>query len=424
MTTILKKLSELTSKNQNGTETISDIEVQEKKEETSFHDQGFNMSKSCIGNSQILQASLEALYQSFERKCKENLHEQHQLKQPYITEQKGKKTALLNKEEELPRLEKRVVETNEEIEKLNKDCRIIRTNPETIVDVDTKASAKFWIGLSFLIPLTVYIFIFYISTSFSAFFRDFDPGISLFQGMFDPKALSKAYEGGVLELGFVLFIPFIFFALGYLIHMFQEKKGITNTFKIAALFVITFLFDAILAYLIDQKLYNLNKTFESEEFGVAVAFQSVGFWVIIFAGFVAYIVWGLVFDFVMKENADRDKIKTYLKEKKEEIVEKEQKLVNFKKEISAVEEVISLIKVRISELQNIIDGFILPVMNYKALSTSYLQGWQKYIGSELTGDEAKRDAQLLTCRKVYDKHISDLDINTDTYQNKLYTKTH
>ena len=422
--TILKKLTELTSKSQNGTATISESEIQEKKEVVSFHDQGESTSKSCTGNPQNLQASLDALYQSFERKCKENLNGQHKLKQPYITEQKGKKTALLNKEEELIRLEKRIDETNDEIEELNKKCRTIRTNPEDIVDVDTKASAKFWIGLSFLIPLTAYIFIFYISTSFSAFFREFDPGISLFQGMFDPQALSKAYEASFLELGFVLFIPFIFFALGYLIHMFQEKKGIANGLKIAALFIITFIFDAILAYLIDQKLYNLNKTFESEEFGVSVAFQSVGFWVIIFAGFVAYIVWGLVFDFVMKEYADRDKIKTYLKEKKEEIIEKQQKLVNIKSEVLTIEEVISSIKVRVSELQNIIDGFILPVMNYKALSTEYLQGWQKYIGSGLTGDESKRDNQLLACRKIYDKHISDLDIDTDSYQNKLYTKTH
>ncbi len=425
MATILKKLSELTSKNQNGKESVSESpESQENQRRLSYHEQGYSMSRSCIGNPQILQSSLDALYQSFERKCKQNLNEQHQLKQPYITEQKGKKTALLNKEEELSRLEKRVVETNKEIDKLNEACSILRTNPETYIDVDTKASAKFWIGLSFLIPLAVYIFIFYISTSFSAFFKEFDPGTSLFHGMFDPNALSKAYEAGGLELGFVIFIPFVFFALGYLIHMFQEGEGVLNKVKIASLFIITFLFDALLAYLIEKKLYDLNKTFDSPEFNISIAFQSAGFWVIIFAGFVAYIVWGLVFDFVMKENADRDKIKTSLKEKKRDILEKEKKKASLKEQITNLEEVIASIKVRISELQNIIDGFILPVMNYKSLSTAYLQGWQQYVGSELTGDESKREAKLLESRKVYDKHVNDLDINTDTYQNKLYTKTH
>jgi hypothetical protein len=421
--TILKKLTQLTSQNNGEVKDVS-TEALDKKEKISFHDQGYNMSKSCSGNSRNLRASLDALYQSFENKCKEDLIVQEKLKRPYITEQKGKKTSILNKNEELDKLKMNIKETNDEIDSLNKDCRRIRTNPEEYVDVDTKASAKFWIGISFLIPLAIYVFIFYISTSFSAFFREFDPSISLFQGMFDPQALSKAYDGGILELGFVLFIPFVFFALGYLIHMFQEREGIANKLKIAALFVITFIFDAILAYLIDQKLYNLNKTFESEEFNISIAFQSVSFWLIIFAGFVSYIVWGLVFDFVMKEHADRDKIKNLLKEKREEIVEKEQKIEKLKSQIITTEEIISSIKVRVDELQSIIDGFILPVMNYKALSTDYLQGWKHYISSTPGGSEDKKNTLLLDCRKVFDKHMSDLDINTDTYQNKLYTKRH
>lgn len=241
--------------------------------------------------------------------------------------------------------------------------------------------------------------------------------------MFDPEALTKASKAGILELVFILFIPFVFFALGYLIHMFQEKRGVISKLKIVMLFVITFLFDAILAYLIDEKLYNLNKTFESETFNISVAFQSVSFWVIIFAGFVSYIVWGLVFDFVMKEYADRDKIKAFIKEKKEAILEKEKKFKRIKEQIEKVEDEVSKIKTRITELQNIIDGFILPVMNYKALSAEYLQGWQHYIASDLRMGGEGKDTLLLDCKKVYNKHIRDLEIDTDTYQNKVYTKT-
>ena len=241
--------------------------------------------------------------------------------------------------------------------------------------------------------------------------------------MFDPQALTKAYEGGLLELCFVLFIPFVFFALGYLIHMFQEKKGLGNKLKIAMLFIITFMFDAILAYLIDEKLYNLNKTFESEPFGVSVAFQSVSFWVIIFAGFVSYIVWGLVFDFVMKEHADRDKIKSFIKEKKEAISEREKAISKFNDKIEKIEEEISKLKIRISELQNIIDGLILPVMNYKALSAEYFQGWLQYIAAEMGLGKNEQDVKLKECTTIYEKHIKGLELDTDTYQNKVYTKT-
>ncbi len=418
---LLKKLTQLTSQKENEEETKTEsIETQK----ITYKEDGKKNSEDCSGNPYNLEISLETIYQAFENKCKRDALSQHQLKQPYSAEQKGKKTTLLNKDEELRRLEKNVNAVYTEIDNLNKECRKVKTNPEDyLLDVDKKASAKFWIGISFLIPLAVYVFVFYISTSFSAFFREFDPGTSLFKGMFDPEALSKAYEAGALELIFILFIPFVFFALGYLIHMFQEKRGVVSKLKIVMLFVITFLFDAILAYLIDEKLYNLNKTFESEAFNVSVAFQSVSFWVIIFAGFVSYIVWGLVFDFVMKEYADRDKIKTFIKEKKEAIFEKEKKLIKIKVQITKIEEEVAVIKTRITELQNIIDGFILPVMNYKALSTEYLQGWQYYIASELRMGREGKDNLLLDCKKVYDRHIQNLDIDTDTYQNKVYTNT-
>lgn len=419
---LLKRLTEMTS--QNGKATTLDPPQIIEKEKKTYHEDGFITSRACQGLAHNLEASLDNIYQKFENECKTNFNEQEKLKQPYISEQKGKKTALLNKTEELERTEKKIEKIDEDIEKLNHDCRKVRTHPEDyLIDVDKRASAKFWIGISFLIPLAFYIFIFYISTSYSAFFREFSLGSGFVEGIFYPQALTNALSHGPLELGFILFIPFVFFGLGYLVHMFQEKKGITNKFKIAMLYLITFLFDAILAYLIEEKLYNLNKTFDSEPFNIVIASQSVSFWVIIFAGFVSYIVWGLVFDFVMKEHADRDKVKSFIQSKKEEILSKEKTLQKINETIDKIEEEMSNLKVRISVLQNIIDGFILPVMNYKALSTEYFQGWQQYIAAELRLGRDEQDKALLECREVYNKHIKSLELDTDTYQNKVYTKT-
>jgi hypothetical protein len=415
---LLKRLSQLNTKKE-----TTPIETSETAPLT-YHDSGYNNSKTCSGSPYNLQISLETTYEAFEKKCKEDVINQDHLKQPYVAEQKGKKTNLLNKVEEHTRLKEKINTFHKEIDQLKHMCRKVKTNPEDyILDVDNKASAKFWIGISFLIPLAAYIFVFYVSTSFSAFFREFDPGISLFQGMFDPQALSKAYQAGSLELIFILFIPFVFFALGYLIHMFQEKRSLANVFKVAALFIITFLFAAILAYLIDEKLYNLNKTFDSAVFNIATAAKSISFWLIIFAGFVSYIVWGLVFDFVMKEHSNRDKIKTFIKEKKLAILEFEKKVLKTETKLTHIEKEIAALKVRIAELQNIIDGFILPVMNYKALSTEFLQGWLKYISAALQMGKNEKDLLLSECRTIYNTHIKDLDINTDTYQNKIYTKT-
>lgn len=418
---LLKNLTGLKTKNK------IDASISIKKNEDAkitYYEDAYTISKSCGGTPHNLDSALHAIYEKFEKKCKEGYQEQEKLKQPYIVESKGKKTSLLNKSEESKKLESKKVKKEEEIEKLNYDSINVKRHPEVYgIEIDKTSSAKFWIGLTFLFPLTLYIFIFYISTSYSAFFRYFDPGTSLFTGMFYPKALSESYESGILVLGFVLFIPFIFFALGYLIHMFQEKKGIINSLKIVSLFIITFLFDAILAYLIDEKMYNIHKTIDSLDFNVALAFQSVSFWLIIFAGFVSYIVWGLVFDFVMKEYADRDKIKSFIRDKKEEIINIKKSIVKIVTQISRIENDCDTLKTRITELQNIIDGFILPIQNYKAFSSEYYNGWQNYIGAELPiGINEKKNLQD-KCKTIYDNHIKELELDTDNYQNKVYIKT-
>lgn len=418
---LLKRLTELRPQKEKKETTLTKVS---EDNNVDYKDEGYETSKSCQGKEPTLRTSLETIYQKFENDSKIDLAYQEKLKLPYTTELKGKATSILNKNEEKKELEDEVKEKEEQVEKLHQDTINVRRSPiEYGLDVDKRSTAKFWIGISFLLPLSAYILIFYISTSYSAFFRTFDPSTSLFQGMFYPKALSKAYEDGLLELGFVIFIPFVFFALGYLIHMFQENKGFVNVLKIIGLFIITFIFDAILAYLIDEKLYNLNKTFDSPDFNVAIAFQSVSFWLIIFAGFVSYIVWGLVFDFVMKEHADRDKIQSFISDKIEEIGNKEKLILKTKSKIKAIQEETSNLETRIAELQNIIDGFILPIRNYKLLSAQYLQGWQKYIAAELPiGENEKNNLQEI-CRGVYDTHIKNLELDTDDYQNKVFTKT-
>ncbi|MCW5516924.1 ABC transporter permease [Muriicola sp. Z0-33] len=418
---LLKSIAQI--KPSNNTETISDENAFEAERKT-YHEDGFNTSKTCQGRPENLAASMEAIYNRYENKCREQELEQNKLKHPYITELKGKQTFIITRKEELERQQERLAATETQIENLRSDIIGVRRDPGAYgISADRRSTSKFWIGLLLLAFLTVYILIFYISTSFSAFFRTFNPSTELFSGMFYPQALQEAYDAGALELGFILFIPFVFFGLGYLIHMFWHKKSTINVLKVLLLFITTFIFDALLAYLIDEKLYNLDKTFEDPIYSVGIAFSSPSFWVIIFAGFVSYAIWGLVFDMVMKEHADRDKIQNYIATLEKEIRNILPKREKHKEEIHAIEKGIDEVKVRCSELENIIDGFILPIRNYKALSSEYLQGWMECVSSLIAMGHEETRQYLNACREVYDKHIKKLDLDTDTYQNKVYTKS-
>ena len=60
-------------------------------------------------------------------------------------------------------------------------------------ELNKMAQLKMWIGVVILAILTLYLFIFYSSTFYSAFFKDFNAEIKVGEAMFDPDALSHAW---------------------------------------------------------------------------------------------------------------------------------------------------------------------------------------------------------------------------------------
>ncbi len=381
-------------------------------------------AKLCSGRTPNLKASLETLYEQFFTKTKQDDRTQHQLKQPYIIEKESLSVKSMNGIEEENKVLSQKEALQTEINTLKQEGIQLMDNPSVLEKLKPQSKAKFWIGLVFLVPLSFYIFIFYISTAYSAFFKEFDPNVSLFHTIFEAKALNKALEAGWLEAGFVALIPFVFFSLGYLIHMFWSRKKWSGYIKVAILFIVTFTFDAILAYLIDEKEYNFNKSFNSPEFSISHAFQDPTFWLIIFAGFVSYIVWGLVFDMVMIEHAKRDTLTFFRKNHQEKLRLKYKELEKLQEKHDAIEEENTQYKVRQKELECIIDGFILPIQNYKVTAITYLKGWQQYIAAELPIGQDEKTTLLNACATTYQDHLQKLDLVADEYQNKVFTKNH
>ncbi|WP_108866753.1 hypothetical protein [Aquimarina aquimarini] len=416
----MELLQQLTKKKEEITEVKNGVAVNP-IDKTNQASVAYEDSKACGGRTPNLKASLETLYEQFFTKIKADGFEQQQLKQPYITETESLEEKLAHKEEEIKKVTQEQDSLQSQINALHQESILAIKNPETLEEIKPKSNIKLWMGLVFLIPLSAYIFIFYISTAYSSFFKVFDPNISLFHTIFEPKAIERAFEAGWMEAGFVILIPFVFFSLGYLIHMFWSQNKISSYIKVGALLIITLSFDVILAYLIDQKEYNFNKTPESPEFTISMALESPTFWLIIFAGFVSYFIWGLVFDTVMIENAKRDTMQFFRKNHQEKVKQKNKLLGKTKQKLDNLEEESETYKVRLKELACIIEGFILPIQNYKVFAIAYLKGWQKYIAAELPMGQEEKINLLEECGVVYQSHIKSLDLEADDYQNKIYT---
>lgn len=390
-----------------------------KKVKFTFFESGYGSSKQAQGNHTVFRACLEEVYMDFKGKCREDEKLQQELNAPYLDEKGRQQTELKKRMTAQGLIEESITTTEEKIKTHKSDIVEVKRNPEKYgLDVDSKPKAQFYIGLIVLVPITFYLLVFYMSASFSAFFKDFDDS-AISAAIFDGKALKKAIEGGWLEGIFIATIPFAFMGLGYLIHMFLKNKHWSTYFKIAILYVVTFVFDAILAYQIEKKIYDFQKTPDSPAFDLQIAFNSVEFWGIIFAGFVVYIIWGLVFDFVMKEYDDFDKIKVFIKSKKDDIKNSEKEILNLIEKLNPIKEEVSGIEGKIIDLQRTIDGFIFANKQYLTYHTEYVKGW--YLAITDNFDALKRREELLKhCEEVEKRHVEAHNVHDESQEARLY----
>ncbi|TDW48737.1 hypothetical protein EV144_103254 [Flavobacterium sp. 270] len=386
-----------------------------------YYQSGFAASIKATGKPIVLKACLQNLYMSFEDQCRKQKLEQDRLKQPYREEQEKNRTELKKCEAAIGIYEKKGQDVDDAVDQIKNEIIEVKRNPDKYGIEDGKGlKAQFYIGLFLLLPITLYVLVFYISASYSAFFKEFSND-SLTAAIFDADAFSNSFKASWLEGVLVITIPFVFMGLGYVIHMVQKGKGIKNVFRMIALFLTTFLFDALLAYQIEKKIYEFNKTTDSAPYNLNIALGEAEFWMIIFAGFVVYIIWGLVFDFVMKEFENIDKIRAFIRGKKEKMVDLDKLKTEYVNKINDFKQQIVTITGKISELQSKIDGFVFPVKEYLHYHHQYKEGWFQAIGTEIALPYREKEELLESCEQHSEEHLSKLNLIDPDFQHLVYS---
>ncbi|WP_426326767.1 hypothetical protein [Pedobacter sp. R-06] len=411
-------------------------EAEEVRKRT-YHEAGFRDGSRNSGSPLALAICLNAIYAKFQNEEKELVEKQQLAKEPYINEQKTKETEVKtlaiseeSKKQQIAQVETNIRKVKDNIEELKFEINELARDPEKYhISASKGASTKFWIGLIILMPLSLYLFTFYISTSYSAFFKPFDATSTIIMNVLDSKAFSKAWQDGSLEGAFVTFIPFVFLGLGYLIHMFGEVKSVVNYVKIGLLLLTTFVFDAILAYQIEEKIYELTKTFDTPPFNLPIAFGKIQFWGIIFAGFVVYLIWGVVFDFIMKEHREKDKIKHEQLRRKKDIQIHQDRITDIEMqkekliaELSDIKKLSLESQGRIVTLQRIIDAVIIPTKEYVLYASEYMQGWITFVNEKLRISQHEKLDLQNECRACYDENLKSVGASEDS-QNSVYVST-
>jgi hypothetical protein len=364
---------------------------------------GFQQSKNHNANPIALDVELHKLLEQYKKTIDTGAQEQEQLKSPLrgkiatLDIDIQKTTGLIERirQHKIPTLEQKIGEIKSEISD-------IRKNPEHYTEKPGKLGVVL-MGI-ILALLTVYLWIFYTSASYSAFFREFKADdINVANSIFDPGAITHAWERGAPALVLVVTMPFIFLGLGVLMHKFIEEKHWSKWIKLSLVIIVTFFFDFIIAYEIVKKIYDLQALNSLEDlppYQFSMAFGDINFWLIIFAGFVTYLIWGLLFEKFMTDTRKRDHAGEQIRVRQSEVDEIQKEIKRLESEADALDQTIHQSARDRAQAEADLSGVFFKPREVEYVVFHFMSGWMQFIEGGLMVTPANKDSLRQQTRDI------------------------
>lgn len=211
-------------------------------------------------------------------------------------------------ESEIKVKEKKIDEFRQELLKIKE----VQNNDHEKIKREAFSTLKFSLNLFLLIMLSVYLFFFYVSAAYKALYVDFEKiADNIAQGIGTGSIMPGPAElGEAIRYNYLLFlVPFVFYAFGWAFHILLELKQKVKFVFLGLLIAVTFTVDFLIAMIIH------NNTEEAKELmGLATKHWSGSstFYIILFLGFLVYIIWSLLLDSLLRE-WDKRKITANIK---------------------------------------------------------------------------------------------------------------
>lgn len=391
---IKKNIKEIFSLRQGESVTTTDssqIPLSEnRKENETYKEYGFRMAGRTEGGLHAFTPCLQSVYLGLKKEQEEDELLQRDLMLSLQNKRANSEKEKEQEENNLKASKDKQKSLEEEIEEKNQQLSNLESD-------SYRRNREAWITLIIsgviLIPFTLYFFIFYSSVAYSAFFKEFTleslaagGNFKLADAIFDSHALANAYADGITTLLFILLMPIIFLAFGFILNRWEKEIGWLKWIKIPAIILVAFIFDSLLSYEICEKIYNLHTQMSLEEmpeYSLVLASHDPRFWVIICLGFVSYLIWGITFGYFVKaldrldlNQIQRGKLGNDIKMLKERMEET-------RKEQNSIENKIAELKADIQKIDNQINGTVAryDIVKIKLELNNFHAGWQQYLAA-------------------------------------------
>lgn len=358
------------------------------------------------GEPMSLAAVLQYIYASEKQKMIENkaLQDAHKASIQNAANQVDLKITTLKSANAV--LDSQIETSSDKISKLESEISVLKASNG---EENKQAVVKFYIGCFILLILSVYLFIFYSSTFYSAFIHTPEDVSS---AMFDPQAIPNAFSHGIMSGLFLCTVPIIFLGLGFGLHYISKQQGIDKYIKSGALILVTLIFDCILAGAIAKGLYQVwasDLWGSAPPFTLSMASSDLNVWAVIFCGFIVYMIWAVVFDLTMTAYGDIHSNESIIINLKQQIEQERKNLDTKKNEIlkndGEIQQLIVQKNNLLSEMSLVkIDKNII----FNVFSQFY-QGWMTTLNAVGLGADKENDCKLSYSQEC--KNLLGIDLD-------------
>ena len=374
------------------------LQSESRKSQETYTQYGFRLAGISQGVLQAFTPNLHSVCLGMKKEQEDDESLQNEL---ILSLQNKKANFEREKEIETGKLEqnkKRKAALEEELQEKKQELAELKTT-------EYQRNRSAWITLIIssviLIPFTLYFFIFYSSVAYSAFFKQFsldnigeDGDFQLSEAIFDSHALSAAASEGATTLLFILLMPIIFLAFGFVLNRWEREEGWLKWIKIPFIIVAAFIFDTLLSYEICEKIYNLDSQMSLEDlppYSLTLASIDPRFWVIICLGFVSYLIWGFTFGYFVQSLDLLDLNKIHHDHLCNEMANIKHKIADTEKAQAENTTRIVSLRADIQTVENQLNGTVAryDVNKIKLELNHFLAGWQQYMAAMGKSEEEK-----------------------------------
>jgi uncharacterized coiled-coil protein SlyX len=288
------------------------------------------------------------------------------------------------------------------------DDRLEQLEIEKVNLKDTEAPATdylpFVMGIFITILLTCYLFVFYSSSGYSAFYGVKQGSL----GFINPNVFSEAKNKGGGVIALIVLFPVIFLGMGFLIHDALSKR---KYLFIAGLLVFTLIADAIIGYKIAQGVHNneFNADLTKEQWEFHMVFSEINFYLVLVLGFVVYMIWGALLHYVLHKHYEMQPDKALeirLENMERKIAEQRQTLTEHQAKINELKGQLAIIENELSDKEKDAIGYengVIPI-NISLLQSSigeFMMGWFSYTNLMYPVDANKRSLEAREKQKEW-----------------------